>query len=142
MRRGFSLPELGLVIAITGLLLVLGLPRLWGALDWVAVNRAASELTTTIAVARSVAISLGMRARIVIRHDSLVVDTLGRDGWSGWRAYPGPAAHGVALRVSNPVVTFHGNGLGWGASNTRVILQRGSHSETITTSRLGRVKRW
>jgi prepilin-type N-terminal cleavage/methylation domain-containing protein len=142
MRRGFSLPELALVVSVAGLLLVIGLPRLRGALDRIAVSRAAGELTTTLAVARHLAISYGMRTRVTIRPDSLAVDSLGRDGWAPWGAFPGPATHGVSLTVSNRVVQYNGIGIGWGLSNTRVVLRRGSHSETITTSRLGRVKRW
>jgi len=48
----------------------------------------------------------------------------------------------VALEVSNPVVVFDPIGLAWGLSNTKVVLRRGVRSETITLSRLGRVKRW
>jgi prepilin-type N-terminal cleavage/methylation domain-containing protein len=142
MRRGFSLAELAVVMAITGLLLLIGLPRVAGVLDRIAVNRAASEVTTTIAVARSRAVAYAIRTRVVIRSDSLVVDTLGASGWAGWRAWTGPADHGVALTVSNPVVVFSGSGLAWGLSNTRVALRRGSHAETVTVSRVGRVKRW
>lgn len=142
MRRGFTLVELAVVILITGLLLLLGLPRLAGVFDRIAVNQAAGELTTTLAVARSLAISYGMRTRVTIGYDSLEVDSLGRDGWARWRSFPGPEAHGVSLTVSNPVLQYNGIGIGWGFSNTKVVLRRGSHSETITTSRLGRVKRW
>ena len=142
MRQGFTLVELAVVILIVGFLLLVGLPRLAGVLDRIAVNRAAGELTTTLAVARNLAISYGMRTRVTIRRDSLAVDSLGREGWARWNAFPGPDTHGVSLAVSNPVIQYHGNGIGWGLSNTRVVLKRGSHSETITTSRLGRVKRW
>jgi hypothetical protein len=44
--------------------------------------------------------------------------------------------------VSNPLVVFGPTGMGWGVSNTRITLQRGSQVETITVSRVGRVKRW
>jgi Tfp pilus assembly protein FimT len=142
MRRGFSLLDLLVVISLVGLFLLAGLPRLAGVFDRIAVNRAAGELTMTLAVARNLAISYGMRTRVTIRSDALEVDSLGREGWAQWRAFPGPAARGVSLAVSNPVIQYHGNGIGWGLSNTRVVLKRGSHSETITTSRLGRVKRW
>jgi hypothetical protein len=47
----------------------------------------------------------------------------------------------VSLQVSNPVVAFSPIGVGWGASNTTITLRRGSQVETITTSRVGRVRR-
>ena len=142
MRYGSTLPELAIVIAVTGLLLLIGIPRIGSALDRIAVDRAASEVTTTIAVARNLAVALGTRTRVRIRHDSLVVDTAAAGGWVPWRAWEGPDGHAVILDVSNPVLVFSGNGLAWGVSNTRVVLTRGSHAETITMSRVGRVKRW
>jgi Tfp pilus assembly protein FimT len=129
------------VIAVTGLLVMLGLPRLGDALDRLAVDRATSDVTMAIAVARSLAVSMSTRARVVIREDSLVVDTLGRVAWGTWRVSAGAAAHGVSLRVSNRVIVFGGDGVGWGASNTSIVLSRGSHTGTVTVSRLGRVKR-
>jgi hypothetical protein len=48
----------------------------------------------------------------------------------------------VQLDVSNPVVVFDATGMGWGGSNTTAVLRRGSQVETITISRVGRVKRW
>jgi prepilin-type N-terminal cleavage/methylation domain-containing protein len=142
MRQGFSLLEMAVVIALAGLILLLVWPRLAGALDRLAVSRAAGEITTMLAIARHRAISQGTRARLVMREDSLVVDTLGDSGWGPWRSWPGPGARSVTLTVTNPIVAFSGQGLTWGFANTGVTLRRGSHSETITVSRLGRVKRW
>jgi prepilin-type N-terminal cleavage/methylation domain-containing protein len=142
MRRGLSLPELLLVLTIIGTLLGIALPRLGAWLDWSAVNGAAGEATMAIAVARQKAIAWSIRTQLVISADALTIDTLGPSGWSRWRDFPGPAARDVALDVSNPRIVFGPNGIGWGASNTRIVLRRGSRSETITVSRVGRVKRW
>ena len=142
MRRGLSLPELLLVVAVMGTLLAVALPRLGAWLDWAAVNGAAGEATMAIAVARQEAIVWGTHTQLVIRAEALTIDTLGPLGWSRWRDYPGPAARGVTLAVSNPRIAFAPNGVAWGASNTRIVLRRGSRSETITVSRVGRVKRW
>ena len=139
---GLTLPELVVVMAITGALLALGVPRLASALDRVRVARAATEVTTALAVARHGAVAWGVRSRLLIASDSLRIDTLGRVAWGAFRRLPGPAEHGVTLDVSNEVVQFGPSGIGWGVSNTRITLHRGVHSETITTSRLGRVKRW
>ncbi|HXF95289.1 MAG TPA: prepilin-type N-terminal cleavage/methylation domain-containing protein [Gemmatimonadales bacterium] len=142
MRRGFSVPELAIALTLMGLVTLFGLPRVRGLLDRIAVEQAAGEVTMTISLARHLAIAWSTRARLTIGEDSLMVDTLGAEGWARWRSLPGPAAQGVRLTVSNPVVVFSSNGLAWGLSNTRVILRRGSHTETITMSRVGRVKRW
>jgi hypothetical protein len=46
------------------------------------------------------------------------------------------------MRVSRPVIRLSPVGLGLGGSNTKVVLYRGAAAESLTTSRLGRLKRW
>jgi prepilin-type N-terminal cleavage/methylation domain-containing protein len=142
MPRGFTLTELAVALTMVALLLVVGLPRLSGVLDWVAADRAAREVTTALAVARAAAVMRGTRTRVTIAADTLRIDRWEGADWRPYQRWPGPISEGVTLEVSNPEVVFGPTGMGWGASNTRVVLRRGSHTETITTSRLGRVKRW
>jgi Tfp pilus assembly protein FimT len=142
MRSGFSLPEAVLVMAVAVVLLGVGLPRLGGWLDRAAVAAAARETTLAIAVARHRAIAWGGRTRVTIRPDTIVTDTLGPIGWGRWAQVPGAQARGVSLSITNPLVEFVPLGMAWGFSNTRIVLRRGLQSETITVSRVGRVKRW
>ena len=118
------------------------LPRLQGLRDWIAVNSAAQDVTTAVAVTRNAAIMQGSRRRLVIAHDSLRIDRWAGDSWASLERWPGPDRYGVSLEVSTPVVVFDPIGIPWGVSNTKVVLRRGVRSETITLSRLGRVKRW
>jgi prepilin-type N-terminal cleavage/methylation domain-containing protein len=142
MRRGFTLTELAVVLAMLAIVTAVTLPRLQGLLDWIAVNTAAQDVTTAVAVTRYTAIMQGGRRRLVIARDSLRIDRWSGDSWVPHERWPGPDRNGVALEVSNPVVVFDPIGLAWGLSNTKVVLRRGVRSETITLSRLGRVKRW
>jgi len=142
MRRGFTLTELAVALAILAIVTAITLPRLQGLLDWIAVNTAAQDVTTAVAVTRYAAIMQGGRRRLVLARDSLRIDRWSGDSWVPHERWPGPDRHGVALEVSNPVVVFDPIGLAWGLSNTKVVLRRGVRSETITLSRLGRVKRW
>ena len=142
MRRGFSLAELAVVILIVGIVVAMVVPRLGPALDRIATDQAAVEVTTALAVGRALAVSWGTRARVRIAADTLRIDRLEGDEWvPRWRR-AGPADYRVQLEVSNDEVVFGPTGLGWSASNTTIVLRRGSQVETITTSRLGRVKRW
>jgi type II secretion system protein H len=141
MRAGFSLGELVVVIAIMAVLVALVGPRLGPAFDRIATDGAARDVTTAIAVARAAAVMQGTRARLRISPDSLRVDREAVRGWQPYARWPGPANESVALTVSNAEVVFGPLGIGWGAANTRVVLRRGSQIVTITTSRLGRVKR-
>lgn len=145
MHKGFSLIELAFVLSIIVVLSAVGLPRLQPFLDRIATERAALEITTALAMAREGAIARSTRARLIIDADTLKIDRL-KIGtsleWEPWWRALGPRDHGVALAVSNPDVVFGPTGLGYAAANTKVVLRRGSHVETITVSRLGRVKRW
>jgi prepilin-type N-terminal cleavage/methylation domain-containing protein len=141
MQRGFTLLELIVVLMIISVVIALGVPRLQPALDRIATDGAARTLTTAVAVARSAAVLQSTRARLRIAADSLRVDREGAVGWEPYARWPGPGQAGVALAVSNAEIVFGPLGLGWGAANTRVELRRGSQVETVTLSRLGRVKR-
>lgn len=142
MRRGVTLAELMVVLAIVAIVMAVTLPRVADMRDWIAVNGAAQDVTTALAVAREAAIMQSTRTRAVIAADSLRIDRSRGDTWGDLMRWPGPRERGVTLEVSNAVVVFDPIGLAWGLSNTRVVLRRGTRSETITVSRLGRVKRW
>jgi prepilin-type N-terminal cleavage/methylation domain-containing protein len=142
MRRGLTLAELLVVLAILAVVTAVTLPRLAGFRDWIAVDTAAQEVITAIAVARSAAVMQGTRSRAVIAADSLRIDRWSGGAWADLHRWPGPDRHGVTLEASTPVVVFEPIGIAWGLSNTTVVLRRGTHLAIITVSRLGRVKRW
>ncbi len=142
MSKGFTLLELMVVACIAALLLALGFPRAARFLDWIETQRAVRDVTTALAVGRNSAVTQATRARITIDPDTLRIDRFGAQGWEPLWRRPGPSSRGVALATTNPVVIFGPNGMAWGASNTTVVLRRGSQAETITLSRLGRVKIW
>jgi len=142
MAKGFSLVELAVAVCIAALLAALWLPRAGRLLDWIATEHAVRDVTTALAIARHGAVLQATRARVTIAADTLRIDRLGSAGWEPWWRRPGPASLRVQLEVSNPVVVFGPTGMGWGVSNTKVVLRRGSQLETITMSRVGRVKHW
>src|ERR1700752_388506 len=139
---GFTVLELMVVTCIAGLLVTLWLPRAARLMDWIKTERALRDVTTALAVARHGAVLQATRARLTIRADTLRIDRLQAGGWEPWWRLPGPASHAVLLQVSNPVVVFGPSGIAWGASNTKVVLSRGSQAETIPVSRAGRGKVW
>jgi hypothetical protein len=53
---------------------------------------------------------------------------------------PLAALYGISLSATRDSVTYAANAMGYGASNTRIIVARGAVAETITVSRLGRVR--
>ena len=95
MRRGLTLAELLVVLAILAMVTAVTLPRLAGFRDWIAVDTAAQEVITAIAVARSAAVMQGTRSRAVIAADSLRIDRWREDSWGDLHRWPGPDRHGV-----------------------------------------------
>jgi type IV fimbrial biogenesis protein FimT len=142
VHRGYSLVELTIVLAVIGLVTAMALPGWATLLDRIAIERAASEVTTALAVARNAAVLRATRARLSIAADSLGIDEWEDRAWMPvWRC-PGPKSHAVSLEVSNRIVIFGATGIGSGPSNTMVVLRRGTQTVKITMSRIGRVKRW
>jgi len=142
MSKGFTLLEMIVVTVIAALLLAFWVPRAARLMDWIETERAVRDVTTALAIGRHGAVLQATRARIIFATDTLRIDRWGTEGWEPWWRTPGPASHGVLLEVSNPVVIFGPTGMGWGVSNTKIVLRRGSQAETITLSRVGRVKHW
>ncbi|MBI2615106.1 MAG: prepilin-type N-terminal cleavage/methylation domain-containing protein [Gemmatimonadetes bacterium] len=141
MRRGVTLPELAMVLAIVGVLSALAFPRAASWLDRIAVSRAAGEVAAFYQTARFAAIFRSQRVRLELGQDSLRAVFEGpRD--SVFLKWPGPARHRVDLTVTRATIVIQSNGLGFGAANTKVVLRKGMAAESLTTSRLGRLKRW
>src|SRR2546426_3740055 len=55
MRRGLSLAELVVALAIVAVVTAVTLPSVGGLLDWIAVNTAAQDVATALAAARNAA---------------------------------------------------------------------------------------
>ncbi|HEX9580035.1 MAG TPA: prepilin-type N-terminal cleavage/methylation domain-containing protein [Gemmatimonadales bacterium] len=141
MRRGVTLVELMVVLAILGSLLGVAFPRVAGWLDGMAVDRAALEIVGFHHEAQFAALLRAERVRLRFTEDSLTATFEGvRD--STFIARAGPGRHGVRLTATREEVRFYPNGLGFGAANTKIVLRRGEAVDSITTSRLGRLKRW
>lgn len=141
MRRGFTLLEVLIAITLMAIVTAAALPRWSRVQDRLAVARASSRAASFYHVARYAAIMRAQRVRLEFGATELRAVYEGvRD--SVFLRWPGPAQDGVALAVSRPVIRIAANGLGHGAANTRLILRRGAAADTLTTSRLGRLKRW
>jgi len=129
-----------IVVAIIGLLAALAIPRVAGWTDRLAVMRSVQEFHAFYNVARMGAVYRASRVRISISPDSLIAIAEG-DTDSVVVQLRGPAAYGVSLQVSRSVIRLYPTGFGLGAANTTVVLQRGAVVESLTVSRLGRLRR-
>jgi prepilin-type N-terminal cleavage/methylation domain-containing protein len=141
MRDGVTLAELVMVLTITGILAALAFPRTAGWMDRLKVTRAGTQLASFYQTARFAAIYRSQRVRLEFGQDSLRAVFEGpRD--SVFLRWLGPGQYGVRSTASRRVIWIQPNGLGFGAANTKIVLKRGAAAESLTTSRLGRLKRW
>jgi Tfp pilus assembly protein FimT len=136
--RGATLVELTLTVALLGILAAISVPRLASVVDRASVRGAAQDVVLALAAARAAATRRGDyisfvadpragRVRVVSAGETLFERDVAR-------------LRGVRLDASRESVTFAPTGLGWGAANTTIVVSRGDRADTITTSRLGRVR--
>ncbi len=136
--KGVTLIELLVVLVVASVMAALALPRVRAIADRSAVRHAADEVRTVLALARQRAVSLAQPVAVLVDSVSDAI-TIG-DAQGSMSAHAVGAAFGVTLRATRDSVAFSPIGLGWGATNTSVVVTRGWVAETVTVSRAGRIK--
>jgi len=138
VRKGTTLVELVLAMAVLGVLTSIAVPRAASLVDRISVRGATQDVVLALGAARAASSRRGAYA-------SFVADT--RTGHlrvvsGGEILLERDVLHtrGVRLEASRESVTFAPGGLGWGAANTTVIVSRGARSDTVVMSRLGRIR--
>ncbi len=129
------------MIAIIGVVTSVVTPPLVRALDRAAVREGVERFAASFATTRQLAISRSRLARLELdagrRTATLSVQRTAK-AWDTVATHPLGSA---ALAYSNRTMVFNPIGIGYGASNTRVIFARGTAADTVTTSRTGRLRR-
>jgi prepilin-type N-terminal cleavage/methylation domain-containing protein len=137
MRRGYTVVELTLVLAIIALLLGIVLPRIAPLRDGWSAEQAAQAVILAHSRARVAAILLSRPLVLTVASDSLRIATLADS--VVWRG-AGPAASGASLAGPIRKLTFSPVGLSMGLSNATFQITRGAAIRTVVVSRLGRVR--
>lgn len=141
MARGFTLPELVTVVAITSVALSVVVPPLGRTLDRAAVEEGVLRFAAAHATTRELAIARGTLARLELDRVARTVTISTQRSGGAWDTVASHPLGSARLTVSNPVMVFSPIGLGFGVSNTRVIFCRGAAADTVTISRTGRLRR-
>ncbi len=137
-RAGRTLVEQLIVLCVLGICLSIAFHSAANVLDAAVVHAAARDVDDMFALARDRAMSSGRRTavhvddvqrRLTVHADR---DTIARVDL---------AARGVSISSTRDSMAYTSSGLGFGAANLRVIVARGNRRDTLTVSRLGRVKR-
>lgn len=139
MRPGLTLLELTLVLTICGVVASIAIPSVSRVRDRSAVHGATTLLVSSLADARHQAVR--WQRRTAIRFDTSIAAAVVHAGVDTLSRAPLRALFAVSLLATRDSIAFYPTGLGYGASNVRLIVARGAAAETVTVSRAGRVKR-
>jgi type II secretion system protein H len=140
MSRGLTLPEMLTVLMIMGITAAIVAPPLRRSLDRAAVDDAADRYASLHEEARQIAVARGRPVRVELDTASRTATIAVANG-GAWDTLQVQALGTASLSASRVVVTFSPLGIGFGASNTRVVIARGAAAETLTVSRTGRLRR-
>ena len=137
-RRGFTLPELLLVVVLLGILAATGVPHLVSAADRAALRVGRGDLLRALDAARGAAIRLGQPVELLSANGALLVDPVG-DTPPAWRI-AAPEASGVSLTGLATPIRFAPSGIATGVANRTLRLRKGTDTMEVVVSRLGRVR--
>lgn len=137
--RGFTLLELLVVLTVAGVMLALVLPRFVALRDARSVRAAVADVAGGFSLARQVAMAQRSAAALVFDTAAGVVQIRSANG--PIRRSNLAQSFGVRFSANRDSAVYDALGLGYGVSNLTVVVRRGNFVDTLTMSRLGRV-RW
>lgn len=138
-RRGHTLVEVAIALAMIALLCAVAIPAGIALVHGAAVRAATREVVAALTLARDRALAEARPAAVHLdaaRGRALVVvagDTV-REAALG-------DAYAVSLAATRDSLAYGPGGLGVGLANASIVVSRGARAETVRVSRLGRV-RW
>lgn len=134
-----TLTELAISLAVVGVVTSTAIPRFSHFRDRLAVDGATSALTSALSNTRHLATRWNRRTALQVDTSSGTLTVhAGTDTVD--RVLLG-ALFSVTMSASRDSIAYYPSGLGYGASNATLIVRRGAAAETVTVSRIGRVKR-
>jgi Tfp pilus assembly protein FimT len=131
--------ELTVVLTIAGLLIALAVPRFAALRDTASVRAATGELGAMFSAARQEAIARREPVAVGVDAAAGVVELRAGGVRLARRALT--ATYGVTVTATRDSTVYDPRGIGFGLSNLTVTVRRGTIVDTLTMSRLGRV-RW
>jgi prepilin-type N-terminal cleavage/methylation domain-containing protein len=138
-KSGFSLPEVAVALAMMAVVLSIALHRFAALRDATSVRAATGDLGSAFSLARQIAVSNRRVVAIVLDTGRGVVEV--RLGGARVARRDLGVTYGVHLGSNRDSAVYDARGVGYGLSNLSVAIRRGRFVDTLTMSRLGRV-RW
>lgn len=133
-----TLLELTAALAMASIMFAIATPRFSGMRDRAAVHSAVGDIGSSFSFARQTAIA--RRAPVAVVIDTSAGNVIVRSIGGAVLTRPIRRAYGAALGSNRDSVVYDAKGLGFGLSNLTMTVRRGSFVDTLTMSRLGRLR--
>lgn len=138
MRRAFTAVEVTIVIGVIAVLSAIAMPTARSLLDRIRVRAAVTEIESLFGAARHIAIARAAQSTVQIDTAAGIISVTANEAVvrSG---LVGPEFD-VKLTSNRISTSYSATGVGYGAANLSLVVRKGSASDTIVVSRLGRVR--
>ena len=138
LRRGVTILELVLSLAIISIISAMAYPAISRLLDSIHVRGTATEIHSLFSAARHHAITRS--ERITLEIDTARAAIVMVAGADTLRARTFLDTHGVSLAANRASFTYSPIGVGYGAGNMTLVIRRNARVDSVFVSRLGRVR--
>ena len=126
------------VLTRLAIVFAIAMPRVRAIGDRSAVRNAARDARQAFSFAQRRSVSLGLQVAVWIDTAARTIVVGDADGSMLTRALG--AAYGVSVMSTRDSMAYTPLGLAWGAANLTLVVQRGDAADTVTISRVGRIK--
>jgi prepilin-type N-terminal cleavage/methylation domain-containing protein len=137
-RNAFTMIELTITLCILSVLSAIAMPWAGKLLDRVRVRGAVVEIESVFGSARHIAIARS--AQTVVDIDTVAKSITVSIGSDTVRTARLAADHDVRIGATRARMSYSPTGMGYGASNLSVFVQRNAAVDTVFVSRLGRLR--
>lgn len=138
MRHAFTIIELTITLCILSVLSAIAMPWAGKLLDRVRVRGAVVEIESVFGAARHIAIARSAQAAVDIDTVNQVIQV--SVGAETLRTARVGLDHDVRIGATRSRMSYSPTGMGYGASNLSVFVQRNAAADTVFVSRLGRLR--
>lgn len=144
-RRGFTLIEIMIVIVVSGLLFLIGLPRLRDAVMRNNVYQSRVAVSAMYARARAVSIEQGRLGYLVRNGNRLAVLVRIAPTGAAWADTVGVVEnlntrYGVTVTATDDTIRFDPRGFGLNGTTESIAVNRGAIGDTVFISAFGRIQ--